>query len=346
MGEPSLRESADTALACWNKNPAQRKSATSGGAFGILADAVLDSGGYVCGAVLDKNLDVCHIVSNDKQAVSRMIGSKYSQSNAAEAIKECSARLAAGETVLFSGTPCQVDAMRRVAPEEYSDNLILVDVVCHGAPSPMFWKSYVAYREKEKSANAISARFRKKEPSWTVFSLEMRFSDGESGQWETTHDYYLRAFLGDYISQTSCETCPYVGTDRVSDITLGDFWGYVSDSFATRNTEQGISLVLLNSEKGERLFGAVAPELVVVKKDLQEAVSGNVPLRGNIPKNDKSEAFWDTFENEGMDGVIRKFLTPKQFGLKHQLSLAFNDKAYLIPRNLRMRLIRLRSSRK
>ena len=147
------------------------------------------------------------------------------------------------------------------------------------------------------------ARFRKKDPSWTVFSLEMLFENGDRRSWCTVDDYYLRAFLGDYITQNACHSCLYTGTDRLSDITLADFWGYVSESRADRNTEDGISLVLVNSDAGMGLLKSV-DGVHLIDKELGEAVKGNPPLRTVFPANGRSDEFWADYEKGGFDSVL------------------------------------------
>ncbi len=340
-GEKTPRTEPRSTYAAWDTDGGSRSVATSGGMFMLLSRAFVAQGGWVCGAVMNPDMVVEHVVSNDLGEIGRMRGSKYVQSRIDTALRECLALLRRGETVLFTGTSCQVDAMRRLARGKLSDNLVLVDVLCHGAPSPKVWQDYVAYREREAGSRAVSARFRKKEPSWTVFSLEMGFEDGGAGTWCTVDDYYLRAFLGDYITQRACHSCPYSGTNRLSDITLADFWGYVSETRADRNTEKGISLVLVNSEAGERLLGSLDGVHLVDKK-LSEAVKGNSPLRTAFPANRREDEFWADYEAGGFDAVIGEYLGPRSFSKKHQLSLWFNDHAYMFPGPLRKALVSAR----
>ncbi|WP_428378264.1 Coenzyme F420 hydrogenase/dehydrogenase, beta subunit C-terminal domain [Olsenella sp. Marseille-QA0557] len=330
-------------LAAWDKDADDRAKATSGGAFMLVADAVLARGGWVCGAVMGQDMVVRHVVTRDREVVDDMRGSKYVQSDVSEAIAECLAHLQGGEEVLFTGVSCQVDAMRRVAGSRYADSLLLVDVLCHGAPSPRFWRAYLDYREWEEGDEIIGARFRKKEPSWTVFSLELTFkTEHRLRAWCTVEDLYLRAFLGDYITQEVCHECPYVGTGRVSDITLADFWGYVSETRRNRNTEEGISLVLANTPKGKSVVELLTG-LHTIKKSLSEAVKGNGPLRSAFPANPKEEEFWSAFDVGGIEAV-KGYLVPVRFSWKHRLSLFFNDHAYLLPVALRELLIDMRAN--
>ena len=344
VGSPTSRRRPLKTMAAWDKDRARRLAATSGGMFMLLADAFVSQGGWVCGAAMNENMIVEHIVSNDINVIVKMRGSKYVQIRIDAALSDCLDLLKRGERVLFSGTSCQVDAMRRLARGRLSANLMTVDVLCHGAPSPRVWGDYVSYREREAGSKAVSSRFRKKDPSWTVFSLEMLFENGDRRSWCTVDDYYLRAFLGDYITQNACHSCPYTGTDRLSDITLADFWGYVSESCADRNTEDGISLVLVNSDAGMGLLKSV-DGVHLIDKELGEAVKGNPPLRTVFPANGRSDEFWADYEKGGFDSVLDEYLGPRASSKKHQLSLWFNDHAYFFPGPLRRALVSARGGK-
>lgn len=307
-----------------------------------LADSFLKRGGWVCGAVFDENMQVKHIVTRDRSLVESMRGSKYVQSKVGDAIAECVDLLRKGEEVLFTGVSCQVDAMRRSVDEKLSDRLLLADVLCHGAPSPVFWRAYLDWQETAEGSKVVSARFRKKTPSWTVFSMELKFDNGRTIESCTEEDLYLRAFLGDYITQEACHTCSYVGTSRVSDITLADFWGYVSETKEDRNTEEGISLVLINTEKGLSEIALLRGRTRFVEKTLVEAVKGNGPLKKPFSANEREREFWQDFEEGGVNAVKSKYLGRVEYSLKHRLSLLFNDNAYRVPAGLRKALIRMR----
>lgn len=333
--------------ACWDKDDERRERATSGGAFMLLADAVLRRGGWVCGAVFGENLVVHHVITRDRAVVERMRGSKYVQSDIDSALADCADRLRADELVFFTGTPCQTAAMRQVASQICSGELLVADVLCHGAPSPLFWRAYLAYREREMADKVVDARFRKKTPSWTVFSLELTFKTVHRLSARcSVEDLYLRAFLDDYISRECCHSCPYVGVGRVSDITLADFWGYVSETRESRNDERGISLVMVNSAAGKRAFDEITPQMQVVDKTLDEAKRGNVPLRGAIPENPRRGQFWRVFSKEGIAAVKDDYLAPVKRSWRHRASLFLNDHAYLIPAQVRKRLLGARDEAK
>lgn len=343
MRPVGLHAAASTVFACWDRDPERREAATSGGMFMRLADLAMDKGFWVCGAVFGENLSVRHVLTRDVETIKEMRGSKYVQSDVRDAMKDCLEVFRNGGSVLFSGTPCQVAAIRELAGERYAGKLVTLDVLCHGAPSPRFWRDYLDYRERQVGDVAVGARFRKKTPSWTVYSLELTFEAEHRPQaWCTVEDLYLRAFLGDYISRECCHSCRYVGTKRPGDITLADFWGYISEDKAARNDERGISLVMPNTAIGEQFLSEVSGELVVIEKPLEEAMRGNVPLRRKIEGNAKRSDFWHDYNRGGIEAVKNTYLLPIKRSFKHRASLYFNDHAYLVPRIIRKIMLAVR----
>ena len=154
------------------------------------------------------------------------------------------------------------------------------------------------------------------------------------------------AFLEDYITNEVCSNCQYVGEDRVSDITLADFWGYISNSYKTRNTEKGISLIMINSIKGKELFENIKEDIIFIEKDIEEAKRGNRCLNRPFNKNKNYDNFWKTYFEFGYDKAFQTYIKPKSMTLKRKISLLFNDKAYLIPKKLRKKLIIIREKNK
>lgn len=137
-----------------------------------------------------------------------------------------------------------------------------------------------------------------------------------------------------------------MGVGRASDITLADFWGYVSETRESRNDERGISLVMVNSAAGKRAFDEIAPQMQVVDKTLDEAKRGNVPLRGAIAENPRRGQFWKAFSKEGITAVKDDYLAPVKRSWRHRASLFLNDHAYLIPAQVRKRLLGARDEAK
>lgn len=241
-------------IASHNKDKHIRLSSSAGGVFSILADKILQLGGIVYGASFDCQWGVRHIRVVDSKDLERLRGSKYVFSDFISSVSEAIADLALGKIVLFSGTPCQIAALKKKAGE--NDNLYLVEVVCHGAPDKKYWKAYLdelcAELHKNKS-DIVSINFRDKCTGWKNYSFTIKFDDGE--QFSQPHDdnIYMRAFLSDYTLREACFHCPFKYPDgSKADLTIGDFWG-ISQLAPELDNNWGTTIVIVRTQKGETL---------------------------------------------------------------------------------------------
>ena len=333
------KEKCKAIYASWSKSNITRKSSTSGGIFSEISKVILKQNGLVVGAMYNEHFEVEHNFIEKIEELNKIQGSKYVQSRIGDVYVRIKCELEKGKKVLFSGVGCQIAGLKKYLKKEY-ENLITVDVLCHGAPSPRIFKEYI---DRKKNNGEISnIRFRYKKPSWTVFSMRIDYKDGKIYQKNTFDDEYIRLFLDDYITNDVCSNCKYTGEERVADITLADFWGYVSEDAKYRNNEKGISLVLINSEKGNAIFNEVKDELVIIEKNIEEAKNGNQCLRKPFTKNKNYESFWKDYKENGYDFVVKKYFIKSKMSLKRRVSLMFNDFAFLIPKKARYKLIELR----
>ena len=328
--------------AAWSKDKDIRINSTSGGIFSELANIVLNKNGVVIGAMFDQNFKTIHGVITNKKDLDKTRGSKYVQSYIGNSFKIAKEFLDKGKVVLFSGVGCQIAGLKKFLNKEYN-NLYTIDVLCHGVPSPRIFEEY---KDRQNQKEISNIRFRFKKPSWTIFSMKIDYKNGSSYMKDTYKDLYTRAFLEDYITNDVCCECQYVGEKRVSDITLADFWGYISENYKTRNTEKGISLVMINSLKGNELFENIKKNVVYVRKNIDEAKKGNQCLREPFKKNKNYNDFWKIYFEYGYDKAFQRYIKQKRMPLKRRISLLFNDKAYLIPKNFRNKLIEIREKNK
>lgn len=233
------------------------KRSSSGGVFIALAKMVLAQGGYVCGCVYDDTMKAVHVCTNDLVVVKRMMGSKYVQSNIYECLDRINDLLAEGNKVLFTGTACQVAAVKTKV--KYDENLILVDVLCHGVPSPLFFDKYVKFLENKYQGKVVNIDFRNKNrDGWgaehrTYCQIEKL--DKLEGHWPILPAYFC-AFFWSLNLRESCYNCHFAGEQRISDLTIGDFWG--SYTFFNRLIKEGISIVSVNSQKGSITLKAIS----------------------------------------------------------------------------------------
>jgi len=319
--------------ACWQIDSEIRKQSTSGGVFSIISDYVLDNKGIVFGARFDNDFKVIHSYTDNKAELFNYRGSKYVQSYIGDSFKQVEQFLKIGKTVFFTGTPCQISGLKSFLSREY-DNLITADIVCHGVPSPMVFADYVEYIKNTINKDIVNIYFRYKKPSWTVFSMRIDFKDHQSYIKDTNTDPYIVGFLNDLFTRPCCSVCKYTNLNRCSDITMADFWGYISEEKKFRNTEEGISLVIINSNKGKAIFEHIKHNLIIAEKSIEEAKAGNQCLSKPFPKSLYEKQFWKEYLNDhNFESVTKKYFPPKKLMFSRKISLYFNDHAYIFTKS-------------
>lgn len=330
-----LNTNTPEVFAAFSKDKQIRKNSSSGGLFSEVAKYILDQGGVVFAARLNGNqkeviFDCCKTI----EELNLFQGSKYVQSNPGLIYRQIKKVLSDGIKVLFVGVPCQVDGLKKYLHKDYS-NLVTIDIICHGAPSPKLWREYLEKLEASQQAKASSVSFRYKKPNWTRFSLKVDFDNNTTIRNSKFDDPYLIAFLKEISMRENCYSCEYTTTSRTGDITLADFWGYHSYDFKMRNTEKGISLVLVNTEKGKQIFNDIQDSILSTRRTMKEAISGNRSLQMPWKKNDVSDAFWNEYlHGEGMSSALKKYCAPYRFPKKMYMTWFALNHMYLIPKPL------------
>ena len=266
--------------AAYTKDSDIRKHSSSGGIFSELGLQVLKQDGVVYGAAYGKNYTVEHICVEKVDDLVRLRGAKYVQSNLGDSFSVVKKRLNSGQQVLFSGTPCQVAGLKTFLQKEYS-NLLTVDFVCHGVPSPSVWNNYVRYRAEQDNEGFMPIRInlRSKDTGWSRYrySNVYQYTNVRTYSARSDEDLYMKLFTGDYINRICCGDCYFKGYDRVSDITLGDFWG-IWDIAPEMDDDKGTSLVLLHSLKGKREFDNLSERIQSKKVTLEQSSICNPSL--------------------------------------------------------------------
>lgn len=265
-------------LAVKAKDVELRLASSSGGVFSVLARLILDSGGRVYGAAFDRSdWSVEHRCADDEISLGGLRGSKYVQSRMVGVYRSVEADVNAGIPVLFSGTHCQVAALRRFLGRT-PENLWTVDVLCHGVPSPRAWQSYLDCRRKAVGRNGIEkVSFRSKVNGWKDFSLVIRFEQGGDYRCDFRADPFMRAFLSEVCNRPSCHRCKFRELRSGADLTVADFWG-VDEAVPDFDDGRGVSLVLVNTLRGQVLFGRVAVQLDGQESTYRAAQVGNSAL--------------------------------------------------------------------
>lgn len=297
-----------------SKEKEDSTASTSGGFFWHLAQRVLRDGGYVVGAVMQESWSVELQMSNDKNVVERMRGSKYVESMAGLTFQEVKQALRSDATVLFCGLPCQVAGLLSYLGDS-PEKLITVDIVCHGTPSTGLFQAYV--NELEQDAPVDKVLFRYKQKKWTPLLESNVYIKRKSGL-EEIRDYkddpYLIAFNSNGAFRESCYSCKYAKIPRVADITIGDFMGLgVSCDFDDVDDawSGGVSQVLINSDKGRKAFEEIKASLIYAERSLRECFYFNHNLWKPSTRPDSMINFYSEYSENGWKFVADKYLHPK-----------------------------------
>lgn len=310
------------------------QESTSGGAFTAIAEYVISKGGYVFGACLDFDMNVKHIGISSVSEVCLFRNSKYVQSKIDSKIYiEVKELLNRGIIVCFSGTPCQIAAIKGYLQKDY-DNLITVDIVCRAVPSPMIFKKYLEYQEGRMNAHIKSVRFRDKKYGYNFSTLRIVTESEKKYNYGIESDPWLRAFFSNICSRPSCHDCKFRNMHRDSDITLWDC--FQVSTYAPELGDGGATNLLIHTVKGKVVFEAIKTNIRFVKRDLEELVNGTAEFLKSIPKaSNRTEFFLDA---NIMDG---NQLFGKYFPFDWKAKFRFYMRFILVKLNMYTRLKRV-----
>lgn len=291
-----------------------RMRSSSGGVFTLLSRAVIADGGIVFGAGFDhSDWRVVHKSAENEEELEDLRGSKYVQSDMGDTYKCVKAELRKNRNVLFTGTPCQIAGLRLFLGKEY-DNLLLVDVICHAAPSPLAWRKYLENRLATDCADRtgglkdiMSISFRRKNSGWKRYSLSLRFANDEEYLKRQTQDTFLRGFLSELYNRPSCHQCSLRELKSGSDITIGDYWN-VHEKFPEMDDDKGTSLILLNTDKGKTAFNNIYKALTVTESDFFDAARINPAIVKSPAPHKNRNSFFKRIERSGFDGLVIRLL--------------------------------------
>lgn len=303
------------------KDTELRLDSSSGGIFSLLARQIFAQGGVVFGAVCDMDTGVVHhIAAHNEEELAALRGSKYVQSDVRATYREAKDALESNIPVLFSGTPCQIAALRvclNLQPSTSTSNLYLVDVVCHAAPSPLAWQKFLEKRETA-SARRDSARvegpifrrisFRRKNYGWKRFSMLLRFANDEEYVADLYTDTFLRGFLSELYNRRSCHQCVAREGRSGADITIADYWR-VHETFPQLDDDKGTSLVLVHTEKGRALWQSLAGQVEAVASTLADAVRTNPAIvRSALASPKRAKFFKLLAKGKDFDWIVARLL--------------------------------------
>ncbi|MEE1282586.1 MAG: Coenzyme F420 hydrogenase/dehydrogenase, beta subunit C-terminal domain [Acutalibacteraceae bacterium] len=307
--------------AAFNKNDEIRKLSSSGGLFTRFAKQILDEGGVVFGAAFDENYNVHHIYVKTEAELEKLRSSKYLQSQIKDSFVKAKFFLDKGRKVLFSGTPCQVAGLKSFLRREYK-NLYTQDIICHGVPSPQVWQKYLTTVNTENK-KIEKVCFRSKRNGWKNYGLEIVYEDSTDYFCDFRENTYSKAFLNNLCLRPSCYECAFKKQKPFSDVTLADYWG-VDIENPKIDDNKGISVVIINSEKGKELLFNEKDKLFVDKLDISVVLQHNSSLVESSPMNKKRDYFMRNLGKKDFDKLVDKCTKPKrQTKLVHFTRRAF-----------------------
>lgn len=288
-------------LALKNKDEITRVNSSSGGFFTEIAKKVIEENGVVYGAIFDAHNKVVHNQITCIDDIKKLRGSKYVQSDIRDTYKSVKKYLKEQKKVLFSGTPCQVFGLIKYLGKDYQ-NLITCDFVCHGVPSPKIFEEHRKFLENKYNSEAKKISFTYKINN-TIKNMKVTFKNQKKYIMNSNKDKFYFLFLKNYILRESCYNCHFSNTNRVADITMGDFWG-ISKTIKDFDDGKGVSLVIINSKKGLETYEKVQEKFYCRESNIKDCLQPN--LEHPTIKPNGVDTFWCTYHKNGFKKSVSK----------------------------------------
>lgn len=307
----------------WNLDQNIRKQSSSGGVFNELALSIIKRNGVVYGAAFDQKFRLQHKAAFSIEEVKPMMGSKYVQSEIMDTFLEIRSFLNKGILVLYSGTPCQIAALKSFLGEDCK-NLVTCDVICHGVASPGVFKSYIDQLEEKNHSKIVEYLFRKKISSWKNFHNSIKYLNGYCQEELHYENFFMKGYLANLFLRPVCYNCKYSTIYRASDITLGDFWG-IWKYKPEFGSELGISALIANTDKGLQIINKLTIGREVA--EIEWLIAENPMLNGSVKKPKGREKFFkDWNKNFDVESAVDRSI-PK--------TSAFDKILYSIKRRIK-----------
>lgn len=287
------------------RSDAIRSQSSSGGIFTLAAEAVLKQGGVIFGAAFDDTFGVHHICVETQEDLGKLRGSKYVQSDLEDTFVQAKGYLKDGRWVLFTGTACQIGGLRAYLGRDYQ-NLLTIDVLCHGVPSPKIWRLYLQEQQRKFGAKITSIRLRDKQLGWRQYSIAMAFDNGQAYCVPFHQDPYMDLFLGNIDLRPSCHNCRFKAFPRASDMTIGDCWG-IERQIPEMDDDRGTSVILVHTPRGQALLQTILPAMELKKAELDSVLPPWADSRRSVDAHPNRKKFWlGVARGEGLD-ILRKY---------------------------------------
>lgn len=324
-----------TVYAASYKNKDISAKSASGGIFAALAKQVLTEGGIAFGSAYTKQFDV-EVISIEKiEDLPRLQGSKYVQSSMNSSFLKIKSELQAGRTVLFCGVPCQVEALKRFLGRSY-ENLLLVDIVCHGVPSNRMLKDYLAFLADKKQMEVQSIQFRTKTKGQNVYG-EIAYRQEPLISYKSS---YYKLFLNCQTFRDSCYHCKFAGTKRPGDISLCDYWGIEDEhpDFVKEVEKEGlagISAIMVNTNAGLAFFERLKQEFLLRESTVEQVAKHNPQLQVPSVETAERKQVLDCYRQSGYQGVDDFYFK------KYRMKILASDIGQVLPNSWKKKILQV-----
>ena len=290
------------------KDEKVRWQSTSGGFFSELATAVIKCGGVIVGAIYGNDNEIVHKVEYNEEGIAKLRQSKYAQSKTEGIFSQVKQELKLGKEILFTGTPCQVEALHSYLGKEYT-NLLTMDFVCLGVCSPVVYRNYLNSLEQKYKSKVKKVWFKNKTAGWGSIGTRIEFESGKVYFQIGSLDPFMVAFVHDTISiRKSCESCKFRKIPHNSDITVADFWGIgkINPSF---NDDKGVSAVIVNTEKGQFWFEKIKNNLSYFNTTVNSIIQGNFTAVKSKSAGKNRDAFLKSISTQPIQLAVKRYGT-------------------------------------
>lgn len=308
--------------ACYNTDLNTRINSSSGAVFSLLAEYVLSEQGIVYGVSMSEDCYSAEFIRvTDRETLAKLRGSKYLQAKVGNTYRLIQEDLLRDKLVLFTGTGCQVNGLKSFLGKDF-DNLLCVDVICHGVPSPELWRKYAKHQEQKHGGKLKSINFRCKDVSWTNFGMKEKLNDLPDGVEKKLFvskdkDPYMQMFLRDYCLRPSCYEC-MAKAEKKADITIADFWG-IDKVAPDMNDGMGTSLVLIRTEKGETIFKDTCASMKVKEVSYEDGVKSNPSEYRSCVRPMQRETFFSDMNEMTFEKLEKKYAGPIKYSAKMRI---------------------------
>lgn len=300
-----------------SRDKCTQMNSASGGVFPEIARIILQREGVVWGAAFDTNFDVCHTYVKDLNHLTALCRSKYVQSNMIGVYKTIKDQLKDGQTVLFTGTPCQTSGLARFVGDKLKKNLFLVDIICHGVPSVMIWREFIkelcdCNGENVKNISSIAFKYKDIIRKWNHPGFRVVWDSGKEYIDYSNMSWYENGYLSNLYVRPSCHTCKFKNLNSPSDLTIGDFWG-CANVLPEMYDEDGVSVVFSKTEKGKKLLMWTQNNIEYKQISYENAIKHNSRIVKPAPANKKRGMFWkyylghDKKNMSDMEYIVKKY---------------------------------------